>query len=293
MREVDLSMLASPLVPHEPLRFKGSKVEERLQDGILCAGRHVVGYVESGVASLVAPELNWPAESVNQAKAGKWVQNGWQHWSRGDIPRQAREFADEIASVGPLLEIGCGPGGGLTPGVLQRNRDARVVMNELSLRLLQLWQDHLRGESTGANVLFVAYDATIQGVVRPNTVYAISSWYGVGSTGDPDQALAAAYRAAAPGALLRFADLVVDPDEWKRLPESFRASWAEIVCDGWPERLTNAGFVVESREFVSGPLMDPDEGGLPREAYALGFRLHKNFEYVRARKPEAPTIQSS
>jgi hypothetical protein len=285
MRETDLGILASPLAPGEELCFEGREADGLLQDGLLCAGRHVVGYVESGVASLVAPDLNWPVESISKAKAGKWVENAWRRWRRDDVSHQMCEFADELADAGTVLEVGCGPGGGLTPGVLQRNPDARVIMNELSIRLLHLWRAHLRRAHTGANVLFVAYDASMLGVLRPNTVQAIANSHGFGSTEDPDQALLAAYCAAAPGALVRFTDLVVDPEEWRRLPESFRQKWSKIVCDGWCERLTKAGFEIESHELVNGPLMDPDEGGLPSEANALGFRLHKSFEYIRARKP--------
>ena len=118
-----------------------------------------------------------------------------------------------------------------------------------------------------------------------NTLQAIANSHGFGSTEDPDKALHAAYCAAAPGALVRFTDLVVDPEEWSRLPETFREKWSKIVCTGWSERLTEAGFEIETHEFVSGPLIDPEEGGLPNEANALGFRLHKSFEYIRARKP--------
>jgi len=46
------------------------------------------------------------------------------------------------------------------------------------------------------------------------------------------------------------------------------------------------GFTIKGHELVRGPAMDdPNDGGLARTALELGIVLHKDFDYIVARKP--------
>ena len=286
MRDADLALFRSELCPSESLRFEGKQENGELSGGLICAGQAVVGYVESGVASFVAPNLNWPEASIAKAREEGWIPRNWERWRKKDHHPFMLDLAEEIAGRrGLVCEVACGPGGGLLPGVLACDPEAAVVLNDISVRVLQLYREFLREENIGPNVCPVAFDAT-RNAVRDGVLATVSSCAGFTSISDPEAAVRAAFTALEPGGCLFSFEMVADPEEWESLPPDFREKWDKVVHASWRPRFESTGFYVESSEYKSGPLMDPNEGDFPKQAHELGFRLHKHFECIRARKPD-------
>jgi len=285
VRADDLSLFQSPLLPGEELRFEGKLDGEHLAEGLLCAGWHVVGYVEEGVASLCAPNLNWRDDDLAKLKEGNWIQRN-RDWWRSTQPgpvgsRFVREF---VKTQGRMVEVGCGPGGGITPRVLLDNRDCRIIMNDISNRILQLQRDQMKKEGVGSNVIFMAYDM-MKKVLRPETVDAVSSFGGFGETGGKaDMAISVAYDALVPGGLLYVSELDHDSDEYRALPDDIKTRFG--LTEGWRARLERAGFEITQYAATQGELMDdPEDGGLAKAVMERGITLHKNHAQIIARKP--------
>jgi SAM-dependent methyltransferase len=292
MRKDDLSIFQSPLLPDEELRFVGRADNgDDISDGLLCAGNSVVGYVEDGVPSLTAPHQNSFDSQVDEIRGEDWVGRSWE--SRKNLPPEAREgplrlfyheFPRRLAEVdGLVLEIAAGPGAGLTPGTLLANPDARVLLSDVSIGILQLQREYLTRARIGPNVILAAWDAT-ERVLRPETVAAVSSALGFCSTPDAGLAIRAAFEALVPGGRVFMCETARGTDEIAALPEWIRERYG---LDGnWLDDLRGIGFDVESHELYPGePMTDPDDGGLPKDIIENGLTLHRGRDLIVARKP--------
>jgi len=295
MRESDLPIFRSPLLPDEDIRFEGETNDGgELDHRLLCAGNCVVGYVRDGVASLTAPHQNsFDGEAGETARTENWVGRNWDRWtkgadykSRGILRLIDREFAERLGETdGLVLEIAAGPGAGFTPGVLLANRDARVLLNDVSIGILRLQREYIRRENVGPNAMLAAWDAT-ERVLRPETVAAVSSLVGFCSTPNPDMAVGAAFEALVPGGRVFMAEVARGTGEIDALPKWIKEKYKKQLLGSWTDDLEGMGFQVENHEVVPGDLMtDADDGGLPKDVIEGGHTLHYTFDYIVARKP--------
>lgn len=185
-----------------------------------------------------------------------------------------------------ILELAAGPGGGYLSGILHRRPEARLIANDTSRAILGRWREFLAEQEAGRNACFAAFDAR-QAALRDGCVAAVSGVGAFGSIGGRE-IFAEAFRVLTPGGPLHTSDHIVDPDDWQRLPEEFRARWEGDMpgmIEGTLGLLAAAGFQTESRQVAGGRALDPDEGGLPNEAAKHGVTLHVVNEYIAARKP--------
>jgi hypothetical protein len=297
VRKDDLSILRSPLVSDEDIRFEGETNDDgELDHGLLCAGNSVVGYVEDGVPSLTAPPAGPDGDNVrkwvDEARGENYVGHNWDRWLRdtaflirGFLRPLDREFASRLAETdGTVLEIAAGPGAGFTPGILLANRDARVLLNDVSIGILQLQREYMRREGFGPNVSFAAWDAT-ERVLRPETVGAVSSWIGFCSTPDAGLAIRAAFETLVPGGRVFMCETARGTDEIAALPEWIRERYD--LEGSWLDDLEEIGFEVEIHETLQGELMtDPDDSGLAKDVIENGLTMHRAWDYIAARKPK-------
>ncbi len=302
MREDDLSIFRSPLVPDEDVRFVGNvdgvDDGDELADGLLCAANSVVGYVQDGVPSLTAPLAAPDGDNVrkwvDEARSENWIGRNWDRWfkgtehtSRGPLRPLDREFARQLAETeGTVVEIAAGPGAGFTPGILLANRDARVLLNDVSIGILQLQREHMRREGLGPNVTFAAWDTT-EHVLRPETVGAVSSWIGFRSTLDADRAIRAAFEALMAGGRLFMYELARGTDEMAALPKWIRERFE--LGGSWLDDLEEIGFQIENHDLVTGDVIvseSEEDDDLGADLARAGHTLHHSRDYIVARKPE-------
>ena len=296
MLKDDLAIFHSPLLPGESIRFKGDLDDDNhLHCGILSGNTHVIGYVEDGVASFVAPELNWANGGIDKLREDGAVRNCWDRWQtrnmegtayEGRTSEKMKELVDTLAEMnGTMLEIGAGPGGGLSPGVLLKNPDRRIVMNELSIGILHLHREQALEKSIGRNVMYVVYDATTR-ILRPSSVQAVSDWFGTGNTGDSVAGLKAAYEALEPGGYIVTLNGCRNAEEMARMPESFMNRWGKHIRQTYRPVLEEIGFIVETCEVLDEREQPPEDSGFSTEAFELGHTVSIAFECIEARKPE-------
>ncbi len=269
------------------LEFVGRREGEELVEGTLRVKGREVGEVVDGVACFC--EEGWSAEGLERLWAIEdlWGRNwrGGAAWVEAAVP--AREACEALAAVdGVILELAAGPGGGYLSGILHRRPEARVIANDQSRAILRRWREFLAEQGAGQNVCFAAFDAR-QAPLRDGCVAAVSGVGAFGSIGG-SEIFTEAFRVLTPGGPLQTFDHIMDPDDWRRLPEEFRARWEGRdpgMTKGVSWLLEAAGFRIGSRRIAGGRALDADEGGLPHEAAEHGVTLHVMNEHIAARKP--------
>lgn len=267
------------------LEFVGTRDGDELLDGALLAGDRKVGQVIGGVACFC--DDNWPAEELTRIMTPEWLAMKWRDQAADAGPPVRGAFCDELAALdGVVVEIATGPGGGNMPGVLQRNRRAMLIANDTSLGVLSHWHEFIRGRNLADGICFAAFDARTM-VLRDRTVAAISGIVAFGNIGRL-AVFHEAFRVLQPGGALYSCDMIVDSDDWRQLPETFRAQEEERspgFARGIIAPLKGAGFRIEHREMVAGRALTAEEDGIQARADEHGVTLHVVFEYVKARRP--------
>jgi SAM-dependent methyltransferase len=266
------------------LEFVGRREGDELLDGpLLCDGREV-GQITDGVACFC--DDNWPAEELERIMTDDWLARKWRDKVAHSDPTEAT-FCDEIAAEeGVVLEVAAGPGGGNLQGILSRNPEARLIVNDTSRGLLRYWRQFILGRGLAQHTCFSAFDARRM-VLRDESISVVSGVSAFDNIGGL-KVFEETSRVLQPGGAVYSCDMVVDPDDWRRLPEAFREEEQERApgfVAGISGLLTRLGFAVERHEYAPGRALDPEEDGIQRRADEHGVTLHVGFEYVKAKKP--------
>jgi len=286
MKAHDLSIFCAP-GGGPSLSFAGDRVADELLNGTLTVGDEQIGRVVDGIISFVSEPVNWPAADIAQLRAKRQIEHSWENeiYHAAEVPTRLA-FCEELAATdGLILEVAAGPGGGNVAPVLSRNPSARIIVNDVSLAVLQLWQEFLRARCLGSELCLAAFDARRMPITS-ESVAGVSGALGFSSVSGLD-VFRETYRILQPDGVVFSDEMVVEPDDWARMPSDRRTEWEASMPSltlGAGPLLAQHGFEVVSREFVPGRELVPDEGGLPRDAADHGVTLHIVWEYVRARK---------
>jgi SAM-dependent methyltransferase len=290
LQKDELTIFRSPLLPDEDIRFIGESNGDDIEHGLLCAGNSVVGYVEHGIPSFTVPHQSSFDSDVDKIRSENWVGRSWEKWSDcaveendlsriydSDIPRLLAE------TDGLILEIAAGPGAGFTPGILLKNPEARILLNDFSIGILRLQKAHATSSCVGPNILFAAWDAT-EHALRPETIVAASSAVGICNVSNPLLAIEATFEALVPGGRLYMIELARDTERIVALPEWIRRKYG--LYGSWMDDLERTGFRIESHALISGnPVTDPEDGGLVKDAIESGHTIYRDWDVIVARKP--------
>lgn len=267
------------------LEFVGAREGDELLDGTLLAEGREVGEVVEGVACLW-PHDNWSEDDLARTMTSDWLTRKWQDKVAYADPTAA-SFCEELAGLdGVILEIAAGPGGGNLQGLLHRNPGARLMVNDTSTRLLQRWRRFLLEGKLAERVCFAAFDARSM-ALRDESVSAVSGVAAFSNIGGPD-VVDEAFRVLRPGGAVYTRDMVVDPDDWARLPAGFREreeARAPGFTRGTAGLLAHAGFRIVYEGSIPGRPLTADEDGIQEKADPYGVTLHVRFGDVKAWKP--------
>jgi ubiquinone/menaquinone biosynthesis C-methylase UbiE len=292
MQKDYLAVFRSPLRPDEDIRFIGESNGDDMEHGLLCAGNSVVGYVKHGIPSFTAPNQHPESfdSTVEKIRSEGWIERNWERWRSGANKKDHRyklyhtEFPRQIAETnGLIVEIGTGPGAGFVPGVLERNRKARILLNDVSIGILHSQKEYISREGVGPNVQYAAWDA-MEHVLRPSSVAVVSSAGGIGNIPDWNRTISALSEALIPGGRMFMSEIARSTDRMNALPEWIREEYD--LKGSWQEDLESAGFEVESYDVIHGAqITDPNESGLAKDVIEAGHALYQEREYLIARKP--------
>jgi ubiquinone/menaquinone biosynthesis C-methylase UbiE/uncharacterized protein YbaR (Trm112 family) len=265
----------------KPLIFTGGFEEGRWDNGFLCAeGEDQMYPVVGGIPVFIPPwrqEQAWPEWALNKIREEDIIAQNWRRERQLlDERSKLREFAMRLAkSDGLILDVASGPGGGFVPMVLQLNAEAKALMCDLSLGLLQEWQRFLADKRT-PNVSFAVFDATKM-PLESDSMDAVSDLGGFDNIAGSMQAIEQAYRVLKPGGTLFSVNGTVERDDFLKLPEEVRASWYNTIplaFDGYLQAFEQVGFKEIENTLETERELSPDEGGLPGEAAKYGVKLH-------------------
>ncbi len=277
MNAAYLSCFQLPSDVQAPLAFEGERQGDELLNGRILAGGQVAGRVENGVAVFGEAQTHWSAGKIEKLRRERTIARSWK--------RETGKFCEELAAIdGVILEIAAGPGGGNLPPVLHRNRRARMIVNDVSPGVLQLWRELLAEIGEGPNVCFAAFDAC-EPFLRAGSIAAVSGPGALGNIEHPGKALREVRRALQPRGILFVADSFLTPDDWPRMPAECR-EWLEQIpgMAGWAGLVEQAGLAVEFRTVVPGRPLDPENDGLAVRAAEFGAILNVDYEYIKARR---------
>jgi SAM-dependent methyltransferase len=224
-----------------------------------------------------------------RAREERWVERNWQRYQTFDPSHWLGRLGSEIAEGSPIiLEIAAGPGGGNLPYLLHADAAATVLVNDLSLVVLEEWQQVLRASGVGPNVTFAAFDACSM-PLRSGAIDVVASLGGLSNIPGVPPVLKEIHRVLRPGGRLFSSDLVIHREDWSRLPSAFRAKWEAILpatATGFASLFAEHGFTVARSDWTAQRELDPNEGDLPKEADGHGVRLRATFNVVVALKSE-------
>lgn len=259
-------------------KFQEQKwIEKRWANGFLWTYDEPEMYPVIGGIPIFVREQTWPPVAVKELREGRWIEGNWR--SAGETLKEESkptEFAERMAeSEGIILDVASGPGGGFVPRILQRNPEAKILMDDLGLGVLQEWQSFLRDKGT-PNISFALFNARRM-PLRSNSIDMVSDIGGFGEISGSEVAIGEAYRVLKAGGYLFSYNSVAEKVDLMKLPEEVRKRWYENnppLWDGFLEVFKHTGFRVISHTLVSEREESPDEADLPREADKYGVRIH-------------------
>ncbi len=104
-----------------------------------------------------------------------------------------KSWINEIVSDNKhILEIACGPSGGLSPLILKQNPNAKILMNDLSFFILNQW-NLIKKKYDFHNLYFSLFDLT-NSPLKDKTFDIITSILAFESTCNPSKAIQESYR---------------------------------------------------------------------------------------------------
>jgi SAM-dependent methyltransferase len=174
-----------------------------------------------------------------------WIERNWDNHLR--YPNKHGVFAaDRMTQAGGLiLEIGAGPGGGLVPYILDKDKDANIIISDISPTVVNEWKKFLSKTADRPNVMYATMD-NCDMPFKDGVVDIVSSFGGFGNTeGDQFKALSEIYRIIKHGGMYVSGEIFVDKDHVSTLsPDSLKIikeQFPTVFIDFYQESL-NVGF---------------------------------------------------
>ncbi len=188
-----------------------------------------------------------------------YVVNQWPEYS------DYEHWIERIARTdGLILEVAVGPGGGFSPLILQKNRDARLIMSDLGFWPLNQWRQFAARADLGPNLRFAQIDATRM-PLPDRSIEAVVSYGGISNVGDRHAALREAFRVLRPGGALYMTEWLPNHNITPKCPPEMVAKlreWFPQMGKGFKPLLGEIGFHRRRETYAGTRPLVPGEGGL-------------------------------
>jgi ubiquinone/menaquinone biosynthesis C-methylase UbiE len=279
---------------HEPLTFVGDVDDDRWGDGSLVSadGRLSIP-VQEGTPRFVAPADDpWTTQTVE----GIGEQYGidpttliemnvtkvLHHWpDRKLYDDWIGEFA---TSSGPIIEIACGPAGGMAPLILDANPEAPLLMTDLGGWILEQWQSYAIRRGDWPRLSFAQIDVT-KAPIRDGVFSTVTSFGGLSNVADQSMALQKVYGMLVPSGKLCIVEAIPERESLLTLPEEVinrLANSYQALSRGFDSLLEAGGFKVMEMIETTRRQMLPNESSLAEVATSRGITLDLCFYRITA-----------
>jgi len=198
------------------------------------------------------------------------------------------KWIERIARTdGIILELAVGPGGGLSPLILQKNRAARLIMSDIGFWPLAQWRKFAVTHDLGPNLRFAQMDATDL-PLRERSIAAVVSLGGISNIGSRNKALREAYRVLEPGGALYMTEFLpnhnITPKCPKHMVEKLRELYPQMG-KGFRPLLGEIGFHRRREVYMGTRPLVPGEGGLADFCDRYGVMMTLVIWRITAYKP--------
>ena len=275
-----------------PLSFKGTLTpDKRWREGVLENSQNKAKFhVKNGIPNFVERKKEaWTGgvESLNPEL--EWIKRSWNnHFEtlKKHKNHDYYEFARKIAKTGGLgIDIASGPGGGSVPSILFFNPKAKIMMTDLGVSVLYLWQEFLHNQRKGHDVAFTGMDVTRIPLKSNCLDYVVDSG-GFGNVEYADKAIGESFRVLKSGGKLYLNDAITEDVE--KLPAEV---YSELVSKkpqyttGWEQMVKEAGFIIESKDTWKQQKLNYDESDLGALSKQYGVEIYFTSFSLIAHKP--------
>jgi len=295
MNEAFHHIFADPTT-HEPLTFVGDTINGRWGDGCLVSADGKVSIsVVGGIPRFVAPADDpWSTDVVEHVGdqygidpatlIERNVTKMLQHWSDREL--YDNWIQDIAASSGILVEIACGPAGGMAPLILDANPGAQLLMTDLGGWILEQWQSYAEHRGDWDNVSFAQIDIT-KAPIRRGVVSTVTSFGGLSNVADQTTALQVIHGMLTASGRLCIVEALPDKESLLQLPKDVTERFAnsyQALAKGLESLLVEGGFKVAEMMETTRRRLSPEESNLAEVAASHGITLDLCFYRIIAHR---------
>jgi SAM-dependent methyltransferase len=276
---------------HRPLVYEGeTDADGRWTDGVLRTEDGDVSFpVEDGIPRFPGQVASgWDDEKVRNEELRKGGVEDPDRLIESNYKADRSRFEDTVRRIlqadAPRVELAVGPGGGVTPLLLDLDPNAHVVMNDLGLWPLREWQKLARRKGCWPNLRFAQFDATHMPIASDSLLTVVSQNGITNVVPSRHAALQEVFRVLRPGGTFfgweGDIDVQTTPESPPDAMETFRKTFLDSLGFHFESALHEIGFrVIEMHptgrsRAIAG---DSDLGDFAQQykmdAHLVGYRI--------------------
>lgn len=289
MKELFQNIFVNPYDKSD-LKYEGTYYEQQWKEGTLVS-KNCNWNVIDGV-----PYFNSDKEGdqFDQEDIESWIKGGrfkkrWENTIglENDIYHL---LCQEVSDINlPFMEIACGPGLGLIPDILSKNKNLNCLASDANSNLISNWNEFFKNYETDTSISFASFDATNM-PIRSNSVDVITSNIGLSSLRfagiDGMGGVNEAFRVLKHGGYL-FA-IENTWNDRKALHEVFnilgKKYWLNDEELSWSDKFSKSGFKIIYEKLQKTRFLTSTDNELGEAAEKYGIKIGMEFKAYKLYK---------
>ncbi len=286
-------LFISPITKNK-LHYNGTHANEKWLNGFIRELDEAIEYkVVNGIPCFVdSKDDPWSDYDKLEEQLGMspdgMIEKNWLGMVQNDsfVKKAQRLISISAEQEGLILEIGCGPSGGLTPLVLNKNSNSKILLNDYGFWILSETQNFIEKTNKWKNISYAQFDASKMPLCD-TSFDLIQSLGGFSNMKNSHQVLDECYRILKPKGKLCFIDAVANKNQLESLPEDIlqRAfSDMPFLEFGFKKLLNLHQFKNIQIEIIEKRQLQKDESSLAAEASKYNVEIDIELSSIIAEK---------